>query len=514
MVSILLIAQSLLIANISLFVSYTLFGKDVYIEYYAITNTIIGGKIDFQNTFASALYDSVLVPVICMVTGTNPLFFYKIPYIFFIEFQVPVLLIILNKLCKNKMELKLSMIFSTLIPPWGYFSSVRFGISLTSFLDLVMLVINMSIKKRVTLADYLMLLLLSLSLPLGYYTLGIVSLILLLLLCFIFFTFQNDGNILNALLFSAVIASVTSLLYFLYISTTLGLHILDSINTLMRYPSIAEERIEYTIGGGSVPYYINSLVKYFPYTIASLGIILELSMLIYKKVTKQLTSSYYKNDALIFIWLIIGLIISMAMAFTRVGFVFFLIVFNPLFTLGIYHFYSILFSLFSKKKVGKILIINLASVLLITQFLGSTYLIGSLLKLDTSSPVLDRTSIYRSDATEIFDYFMLKYLLTSFPSSNFKNLYSDIKIANSIVSVASDLYPKRFPYKPTDINMNPYALVFFLKNQNVKGILILSTYNVLSRKAIVPQGIVKVNPDDILVRHSLVYNDLSYLIYN
>jgi hypothetical protein len=336
------------------------------------------------------------------------------------------------------------MMFSTLIPPWGYFDSIRFGISLTSLLLLVMLVINMSIKKRVTLSDYLMLLLLSSSFPLCYYTLGIISLILLLLLCFIYFTFQKEGNILNALLLSAVIASVTSFLYFLYISTTLGVHILDTINTLMHYPTIAEERIGYTIREESFPYYINSLVKYFPYTIASLGIILELSTLIYKKVTKQLTSSYYKNVALIFIWLIIGLIISMAMAFTRTGFVFFLLVFNPLFTLGIYNIYSILFALFSKKRVEKILIVSLAVVLLITQFLGSTYLMDFLLKLDTSSPVLDRTSIYRSDATEISDYYMLKYLLTNLPDIDFRNLYSDMKITNSIVSVASDLYPKRF----------------------------------------------------------------------
>jgi hypothetical protein len=511
-VSILFIAQCLLIANILLFASYTLYGRDVYIEYYAITNTIIEGKIDFQNIFASALYNSVLVPVVCIVTGTNPLFFYKILYIFFIGFQVPILYIILNKLCKNKTGLKLSMIFSTLIPLWGYASSIRFGIAVTSFLLLIMLVINMSIKKHATFSDYLMLLLLSSSLPLCYYTLGVISLILLLLLWYISLVFQEKGSKLNVLLLSVVIASVTSILYFLYISTTTSTSILHSINTLIHYPSIAGERIGYTIKGNSYTYYIRSLIQYLPYAIATLGIILELSTLIYKKAIKQLTSYYYENVTLIFTWLIISLVINMVLAFTRTGFVFLLIIFNPLFTLGIYNIYSILFSKFSKSKVKNFLIISLAVILLITQFLGSTRLVDTLLKVDTSSPVLDIKSVYRSDATEIFDYYMLKYLLTSFPSSDFRSLYSDMKIANSIVSVASDLYPKPFSYKPIDININPYALTTFLKDKNIKGILILSSYNILTGRAIVPQGTINIHLNDILGNYNLVYNGFSLIL--
>jgi hypothetical protein len=284
----------------------------------------------------------------------------------------------------------------------------------------------------------------------------------------------------------------------------------------MRYPSIVEERVGYTIKGQGPWYYIRGFVKYFPYTIASWGIILELGLLIYKRITKQSITpmvSYDENITIVFIWLLIGLAVNLVTTFTRIGFFFSLLVFNLLFTLGIYNVYLALTTSFSKREKEKILILGLAMIILTTQFLGITDLIDSLLKLDTSSPVLDKSSIYRGDAsTEISDYYMLKYLLTTFPSSDFKNLYSDTKIINSIVSVASDLYPKHFPCKPMNISINPYALVTFLKSKNIKGILILSAYNMLTGRAIVPQGTVKIDLDSVLSHYNLVYDGVSCIL--
>jgi hypothetical protein len=161
----------------------------------------------------------------------------------------------------------------------------------------------------------------------------------------------------------------------------------------------------------------------------------------------------------------------------------------------------------------KLLTSVLIAVLLVTQFLGSTYLVDTLLKLDTSSPVLDETSMYRGiSSTEFSDYHMLKYLLINIPRDKLTDLYSDTKISNSIISVASDLYSEALPYEPTSININPYALSTFLKNKNINGILILSSYNILTGEAIVPQGTINIHLNDILGDYNLVYNSFSLIL--
>jgi len=508
-----LIAQALLVASIQLFASYTLYGQDVYVEYNVITNTLRDGKINFQNAFGAALYDSVLIPVVCIVSGIKPLIFYKATYTFFFMLHVLMVYLILERLRENDIKLKLSLTYAIfLFLSSMMFGSMRFGIGLVSYLALLLLIIRVTAMRRASYLGFLTIILMASSITACYYTLGLNSLALLLLLCFMLIFFRNMNDALKkAFLLSIAIALISSFLYTFYLSLVLRQHILSTIYVLLRYSLITEERIEYVIGRQGFSYYIKTLVKIFPYVVSLLGIILELFMLaLKKKIRSEVTLT--KNNGMILIWLILGLVLTTATTFIRTGFAYVISVFSPLFTLGVYNIYSY-FTLLPTAKMRKLLTSVLIAVLLVTQFLGSTYLVDTLLKLDTSSPVLDETSMYRGiSSTEFSDYHMLKYLLINIPRDKLTDLYSDTKISNSIISVASDLYSEALPYEPTSININPYALSTFLKNKNINGILILSSYNILTGEAIVPQGTINIHLNDILGDYNLVYNSFSLIL--
>lgn len=507
----LLIAQGFLALNIQLFASYTLYGSDVYGENYIVANTLWNGRINFQNAFGAALYDSVLIPLVCMVSGISPLVFYKAIYIVFLILYTSILYLILNILCKNKINLKLSMIYPIFIT-FTLLDSLRFGIALVSYLALLLLIIRVITKQYESYSGFLAILLISSSLTLNYYTLGLNSLILLLLLCFILFFSKGVNDALKKAFFlTTAIALISSFLYVFYISLILSQHILNTIDSLLRYSFITEERVEYTLGGQGFSLYIRSLVKYFPHAVSLLGIALGLYTLAFEKEDRSRVIST-KNNGKVLIWLSFGLILTIAATFVRTGFTYAILVFIPLFTLGIYNVYSYFTSL-PTIKVRKLLTLALITALLVTMFLGPTNLVDTLLRLDTSSPVLDKTSVYRGGlSTEISDYYMLKFLLINLPGNKLVDLYSDTKISNSIISVASDLYPNQLTYEPTSININPYALLTFLKNKNIKGMLILSTYNVLTGDVIIPQGVVAIYLNDILVNYNLVYNGPSLIL--
>jgi hypothetical protein len=508
-----LIAQALLVASIQLFASYTLYGQDIYVEYSVITNTLRDGKINFQNAFGAALYDSVLIPVVCIVSGIKPLIFYKATYTFSFMLHVLMVYLMLKRLRENDVKLKLSLTYAIfLFLPSITFSSMRFGIGLISYLALLLLIIRVIAMRRASYLEFLTIILMASSITVCYYTLGLNSLALLLLLCFMLIFFRNMNDALKkAFLLSTVIALISSFLYIFYLSLVLRQHILSTIYVLLRYSLITEERIEYVIGRQEFSYYIKTLVKIFPHVISLLGVILELFMLaLKKKIRSEVTLT--KNNGMILIWLILGLVLTTATTFIRTGFAYVISVFSPLFTLGMYNIYSY-FTLLPTAKIRKLLTSVLIAVLLVTQFLGSTYLIDTLLKLDTSSPVLDKTSVYRGiSSTEFSDYHMLRFLLINIPRNKLTDLYSDTKISNSIISVASDLYSEALPYEPTSININPYALTTFLKNKNIKGILILSSYNILTGEAIVPQGTIDIHLNDILGDYNLVYSSFSLIL--
>jgi hypothetical protein len=322
---------------------------------------------------------------------------------------------------------------------------------------------------------------------------------------------MNDA-LKKAFLLSTATALISSFLYTFYLSLTLKQHILSTIYALLRYSLITEERIEYVIGRSEFLYYIKSLVKIFPHMVSLLGIILELFVLALKKIGIRSEITPIKNHGMILIWLILGLVLTTATTVIRTGFTYVISVFSPLFTLGVYNIYSY-FTLLPTAKIRKLLTSVLIAVLLVTQFLGSTYLIDTLLKLDTSSPVLDKTSVYRGiSSTEFSDYHMLKFLLINIPRDKLADLYSDIKISNSIISIASDLYSEALSYESRSININPYALQTFLKNKNIKGVLILSSYNILTGRVLVPQGAIKIHLNDILGNCNLVYNGFSLIL--
>jgi hypothetical protein len=510
----LLIAQALLVANVQLFASYTLYGQDVYVEYDVITSTLRDGKINFQNAFGAALYNSVLIPIVCMVSGIKPLIFYKATYTFSFMLHVLMVYLMLKRLRENDIKLKLSLTYAIfLFLPSITFSSMRFGIGLISYLALLLLIIRVIAMRRASYLEFLTIILMASSITVCYYTLGLNSLALLLLLCFMLIFFRNMNDALKkAFLLSTVIALISSFLYIFYLSLVLRQHILSTIYVLLRYSLITEERIEYVIGRQEFSYYIKTLVKIFPHVISLLGVILELFMLALKKIGTRSEVTFTKNDGMILIWLILGLVLTTATTFIRTGFAYVISVFSPLFTLGMYNIYSY-FTLLPTAKIRKLLTSVLIAVLLVTQFLGSTYLIDTLLKLDTSSPVLDKTSVYRGiSSTEFSDYHMLRFLLINIPRDKLTDLYSDIKIGNSIISVASDLYSEVLPYESTSININPYALAVFLKNKNIKGILILSSYSILTGRVIVPQGIIDIHLNDILGNYNLVYNGFSLIL--
>jgi hypothetical protein len=376
---------------------------------------------------------------------------------------------------------------------------------------LLLLIIRVIAMRRASYLEFLTIILMTSSITVCYYTLGLNSLALLLLLCFMLIFFRNTNDELKkAFLLSTATALISSFLYTFYLSLALRQHILSTIYVLLRYLHIAEERVEYVIGGQEFSYYIKSLVKIFPHAVSLLGITLKLFMLASKKIRSEVVLT--KNDGMILIWLILGLILTTAITFTRTGFAYVISVFSPLFTLGVYNVYSY-FTLLPTAKIRKLLISVLIVVLLVTQFLGSTYLVDTLLKLDTSSPVLDKTSVHRGiSSTEFSDYHMLRFLLINIPRDKLTDLYSDIKIGNSIISVASDLYSEVLPYESTSININPYALAVFLKNKNIKGILILSSYSILTGRVIVPQGIIDIHLNDILGNYNLVYNGFSLIL--
>ncbi|MEM2510416.1 MAG: hypothetical protein QXY40_06155 [Candidatus Methanomethylicia archaeon] len=443
----------------------------------------------------------------------NPTIFYKFLYPILITLQAPLLYLILRTLCKNERILKLSMIFSLLVPYTLYVSSIRFGFSLIVYLVIMILTIRIFIEKHMISSNLLALTLMTISLPLCYYTVGMTLLMLLSSLYLVFLAIQKDRVLRNTVLLITFITSASFFLYAFYISIILRMHIFNTVYSMMRYPEILGERAGYAITVYGLPYHVKRFVTLFPYALATLGVGLSLSSIIYKWLTKRLIGfiSYNEYGEIIFVWLLICLLVNVVLAFTRTGFVFFFITFNPLFTLGVYTVYSLLSTPLLKKRMREILLTTLVMVLLITQFLGSTYIIDSILKLDTSSPLLDRRSMYRGDdSTEIYDYYMLRYLLTSLPHNNLDELYSDTKISNSIISVASDLYlSNQLQYKPIEVIINPYALPIILKNSGkVKGILILSTYNLLTGKAIVPQGTIEIDFNTIYYNDYLVYNSL------
>jgi len=508
-----LITQALLVASIQLFASYTLYGQDVYVEYNVITNTLRDGKINLQNAFGGALYNSVLIPIVCMVSGIRPLMFYKAIYTFFFMLYVLMVYLIIKRLRGDDIKLKLSLTYAIFLSlHYMSSSSIRFNIGLISYLALLLLIIRVIAMRRASYLEFLTIILMASSITACYYTLGLNSLALLLLLCFMLIFFRNTNDELKkAFLLSTATALISSFLYTLYLSLALRQHILSTIYVLLRYSHIAEERVEYVIGGQEFSYYIKSLVKIFPHAVSLLGITLELFMLTSKKKIRS-EVALTKNDGMILIWLILGLILTTAITFTRTGFAYAISVFSPLFTLGVYNVYSY-FTLLPTAKIRKLLISVLIVVLLVTQFLGSTYLVDTLLKLDTSSPVLDKTSVYRGiSSTEFSDYHMLRFLLINIPRDKLTDLYSDMKIGNSIISVASDLYSEVLPYESTSININPYALATFLKNKNIKGILILSSYSILTGRVIVPQGIIDIHLNDILGNYDLVYNGFSLIL--
>jgi len=510
----LLIAQALLVANVQLFASYTLYGQDVYVEYDVITSTLRDGKINFQNVFGAALYNSVLIPIVCMVSGIRPLMFYKAIYTFFFMLHILMVYLILKRLRENDIKLKLSLTYTIfLFLSFMLFSSMRFGIALISYLALLLLVIRVITVRQASYSEFLTIILVASSITVCYYTLGLNSLALLLLLCFILVFFKNMNDALKkAFLLSTATALISSFLYTFYLSLTLKQHILSTIYALLRYSLITEERIEYVIGRSEFLYYIKSLVKIFPHMVSLLGIILELFVLALKKIGIHSEITPIKNHGMILIWLILGLVLTTATTVIRTGFTYVISVFSPLFTLGVYNIYSY-FTLLPTAKIRKLLTSVLIAVLLVTQFLGSTYLIDTLLKLDTSSPVLDKTSVYRGiSSTEFSDYHMLKFLLINIPRDKLADLYSDIKISNSIISIASDLYSEALSYESRSININPYALQTFLKNKNIKGVLILSSYNILTGRVLVPQGAIKIHLNDILGNCNLVYNGFSLIL--
>lgn len=237
-----IISFGLLLVTIYFGSSDYLYGFDAPSEARHILESYYSGRFKFTlSAFSNVLALVNNIPIFLEFSGADMVTFYKFFYPLILSLIAPFYYLVYksSKLPRRFVFLGIILGLSTYVYFYGFLSSIKYGFSFPVFLTLLL----MLSKNLQNTKGYIIMLLVSISITLLYYTVGILALIYVATASILFLIgLEKQSDIMRRnMIYITVISGLVALLYWFYYAQATQQHLVSALKHLLYSTS---ERIE------------------------------------------------------------------------------------------------------------------------------------------------------------------------------------------------------------------------------------------------------------------------------